>query len=80
MISKRFASSIAFATTTPKLMICRRPEVAVDDDGAPARPEGHLHLVGHRVDASADLVARVFAVEELFGDHVRSPIAWFIRT
>ena len=48
----------------------RRAEVALQNDGAPARPQRDLDGLGQRVDAAADLVAGGVVEEELLGGHV----------
>ena len=47
-----------------------RAEVALQDHGAPARPERDLDGVGQDVDPAPDLVARGFVKDELFGGHL----------
>ena len=47
----------------------RRPELAVQDHGAPARPHGHLHRFGQCVRPAADLVAGGIVEQQGAGFH-----------
>jgi hypothetical protein len=51
----------------------RCAEVALQDDGAPPRPQRHLHRAGQRIHPAPDLLARFVAEAQLLDRHTASP-------